>query len=454
MSNFLIGLIECSIASSVISLIYIVALPILLKRYSARWLYIIGLIITAGWLIICPFPPLHSNQTKIPVLQCISSGLIFLRDTNVISTNNNSSITGISLNYLLLFIWILGAVISIGYQIYRHWSFHKLVKRWSKTITEPTILKHWYSLKHQLGIDKNVDLRICPIVSTPMLIGVFKPTVILPANNHDYNNLTLILQHELFHLKYYDLWFKLLTLVVTVLHWFNPIVYLYAKYIALQSEIACDESIVQNADSFKRKQYSQSILNYHKAMIAPRTTLTTNFYGGKISMKKRILSIMDPKKKKSALILLCIILLGGFGIRTAFSSSPLNNNQSHSVLPIVMHYLPQELPNVIGKKQTSKLIYSGDLDDWQKTYITIDYTLSCATDISVVIINCSVTVAGENDLHTPFIVTKRDINVAKDKISIALAGYHDFGNNQRQEQEWSFDLKLVPIIITVNDIIL
>lgn len=453
MSNFLIGLIECSVTMSIISLIYLVVLPRLSKRYSARGLYTIGLIIMTGWLMTFSFPTSLSIQTKPAIIQSFSTALIRLGDTNTINHNTNNSMTEISFSKLFLSIWMLGVIISVLYHIYRHQKFRQLVKRWSKDITNPNLLQNFCSLKQQLNITKNIKLKLCPYLSTPMLIGFFKSTILLPNHDLDNNKLTLILHHELLHLKKYDLWIKLLVLVTTILHWFNPIVYLFAKHIALQSELACDQDLILDANPRTRMQYCQIILEHHKSKAYPETVMTTNFYGGKNSMKKRILSIMDSTKKKSAFLLLCISLIGILSIRTAFSNSSLNSSQNPTIIPVIIRHLHQDMSSFSGNTYTANLIYNQGTDDWQKAYITANYTLSETTNVLAIVRDCSVVIAGENDQYNPFIITKRDIDIAKDAISVSIAGYHNNENNKIQEHEWNFVIKLIPNINSVTNIL-
>ncbi|HEY8422631.1 MAG TPA: M56 family metallopeptidase, partial [Thermoclostridium sp.] len=46
-----------------------------------------------------------------------------------------------------------------------------------------------------------VKLMLNPDISSPMLVGVFRPVIFLPALNIQETDLKLILTHELMHLK-------------------------------------------------------------------------------------------------------------------------------------------------------------------------------------------------------------------------------------------------------------
>jgi hypothetical protein len=141
-----------------------------------------------------------------------------------------------------------------------------------------------------------------------MLVGVFRPVILLPPVNTADDELAFILRHELIHFKRHDLWYKALILAAAALHWFNPVVYLMAGAAALQCEISCDALVLQGADFEKRRQYGETIIGVVRNGVKFRTALSTHFYGGKKGMKSRISSIMDTNRKRTGIAVLCIVL--------------------------------------------------------------------------------------------------------------------------------------------------
>ena len=77
------------------------------------------------------------------------------------------------------------------------------------------------------GIDSEVRLLASPLAQSPMLVGFFHPTILLPSEQVPDIDARFILAHELTHFRRKDLWKKLLVLMVRCIHWFNPIVYLF-----------------------------------------------------------------------------------------------------------------------------------------------------------------------------------------------------------------------------------
>jgi beta-lactamase regulating signal transducer with metallopeptidase domain len=269
------------------------------------------LVIAVGWIF--PFRPridlsfLPAQMTDIPV-QPIINAIPSMTDAGDIV--NAPAI--IPLWLVLAAIWILGVVSVVLYHALRHGRFMKMVRRWSGPVTDLDSLGILDSLKSELGIKAQVRLSVCQSITSPMLVGFFRPAILLPPVKIAGDELPLILKHELIHFKRHDLWCKALILVATALHWFNPVVYLMAKATAAQCEISCDALVLRGADFQQRKQYGETIIGVVRNGTKLRTALSTNFYGGKKgmkTMKTRISSIMDTKRKKAGVAILCVALV-------------------------------------------------------------------------------------------------------------------------------------------------
>jgi beta-lactamase regulating signal transducer with metallopeptidase domain len=306
---------------SLVTLVYAAILPLLSKRYAAKWRYIVWLVIAAGWIF--PFRPrielslLPAQMTDIPVtpVQPIINAIPSMADAgNVVNSPET-----IPLWWVLATIWIIGVVSVVLYHALKHGHFMKLVHRWSEPVTDLESLGILDSLKSELEIKTQIGLSVCQSIPSPMLVGFFRPTILLPPVKMADDEVSLILKHELIHFQRHDLWYKAVIMTATVLHWFNPVVYIMAKATTLQCEISCDALALQGADLQKRKQYGEAIIGVVRNGAKLRTALSTNFYGGKRDMKNRISSIMDTSKKKAGVVVLCVALIAIIGAGTAFA---------------------------------------------------------------------------------------------------------------------------------------
>ncbi|ASA23191.1 M56 family metallopeptidase [Paenibacillus donghaensis] len=322
MQGFLATLLQCSVSMSLLTLVYAAIRPLLSKRYAAKWNYRVWLLLAAGWIF--PFRP----RIDLLVLPVPMPDLPVTLAQSIINTvplmgvgdsGNTWAIT--PLWRVLAAIWGCGIVSIVLYHALRHGRFMKTVRRWSEPVTDVKVLGILDSVSSELGINKPIGLSVCESVTSPMLVGFFRPVILLPPIKLSDDALSLILKHELIHFKRHDLWYKAMILTATAFHWFNPVVYLMAKAAAEQCEISCDALVLQNADHQRRMQYGETIIAVARNGTKLQIALSTKFYGGTKGLKNRISAIMDLKGKKAGILILCVALMGMIWIGSALTAA-------------------------------------------------------------------------------------------------------------------------------------
>ena len=336
MRDFLTTLLECSVSMSAVALVLMALTPLLSKRYAAKWIYSAWLIIVIG--LIVPFrfhfpAEFLRTDTVVPaVRQALSPDVGNAAAAAVQTVAANGGSPTVPWVPILFTLWLTGAAAFLVVHGFQHARFLKMVGRWGEPAGDPKTLAALEHAKVEMGIAKRVRLLICPCISSPMMIGFRAPAILLPQSPIPEDALPYILRHELVHFKRKDLWFKSLVILATSIHWFNPVLYLAARAIALQCEISCDAQVVSGTDAAGRQRYGEAILEAIRRRPRMQTAFSTNFYSGRAGMKKRIFSILDTRKKKAGIVLLCLILLGTAGTGAAFAAdrqkSPDSSRQS------------------------------------------------------------------------------------------------------------------------------
>ena len=325
MGDFLTSLVQNSIAMSIVALALMALTPILSKRYQAGWIYGTWLVIVAGFLIPFRFPiPVEigkAERISIPIQKA------FLQNAGGITAFTARSATAGEERFsafpwaaVLFAIWLSGAVLFLLAHALQHIRFLKMIRRWGEPVDSPETLSLLEKARQDLNISTHVNLALCPFISSPMMTGFKNPMILLPSPDYSAEALPCLFRHELVHYKRKDLWFKSLVILATAIHWFNPIVYLMGKAIALQCEISCDAEAVSGTGIESRKKYGETILKAIRRKPLARTAFSTNFYSGRVGMKKRILSVLDTRKKKTGVLILCVILIGTAGTGTVFAA--------------------------------------------------------------------------------------------------------------------------------------
>ncbi len=152
-----------------------------------------------------------------------------------------------------------------------------------------------------LGIKQQVQLRYMNIenADSPAAIGIFRPKVFLPrriVEQWSLKEIEPILLHELAHIKRYDLVVNWLQMIVQVVYFFHPLVWLANWKIRQLREEICDDVAIQHIGT-ERKRYGKSIL---RVMEETRHEPAFGFAGigfveRKSSLARRIVRIMSDK---------------------------------------------------------------------------------------------------------------------------------------------------------------
>jgi Antirepressor regulating drug resistance, predicted signal transduction N-terminal membrane component len=315
------NVIEVSLTISAVIVILLLLLPWIHKKYSYKWRYWVWLVLAVRLLI--PFnlslpkapiklvQPSYNVEFNIPVqngapgqMQSNTSGLQPAEDSTAVRT-----VRTVTLSEMLPIVWVLGIALFLLYHISGYLLFRRSILHFSRPIEDRQIAEMWLEMKDKLKIRKDIEILLCKNIQSPMMTGFFKPVLLLPGLDFKSSELKIILNHELIHYKRRDIWYKLLLTCANGIHWFNPLVYIMAAISNKDIEMVCDSEMVKSSDAAFRKEYGETILSAVRKGNLRRAAFSTNFYGGKKTMKERFSNIFDMGKKRRGIMTLCILLV-------------------------------------------------------------------------------------------------------------------------------------------------
>lgn len=96
----------------------------------------------------------------------------------------------------------------------------------------------------------------------PMLVGPFRPRLLLPLSLRDIDPLQrdLIVAHELTHWRRGDLWWLAACAPLQVLCWFNPVMRLLRTRLSWAQELGCDRDVLRGRPQVQRKAYAAALV--------------------------------------------------------------------------------------------------------------------------------------------------------------------------------------------------
>lgn len=183
-------------------------------------------------------------------------------------------------------------------------------------VSQSDYLSIFDRVKEEVGIKKNITLLCANDVETICTLGVFQKYIIIPEEGLTEEEIYYSLKHELIHVKRSDVTWRYIGLLAVLLHWFNPLAYLYFYVMSVYCEQSCDAILVQNLDKAARKRYGQLIINMAQEDGFGKRNYQTYLGGSKKVIECRLINLLENRKKKRmermlSLLLGTVILFGG-----------------------------------------------------------------------------------------------------------------------------------------------
>lgn len=161
--------------------------------------------------------------------------------------------SGFKILHFLLILWSTGIVFNLGRFIYNYRKILNFIKLCSNELICTEIDGRKI---HVLKIDKE---------SSPFVIGLFKPIVILPSLQLTEKDFKFILKHECIHISNRDLFIKYFYELFVIIYWWNPAVYLFRNHVNQILEIRTDEILTSSYNIEQRFDYIETLIKVSEA---------------------------------------------------------------------------------------------------------------------------------------------------------------------------------------------
>jgi beta-lactamase regulating signal transducer with metallopeptidase domain len=180
------------------------------------------------------------------------------------------------------------------------------LRRWTYA-ARPAIDPHWQRVmdRETAGLNRPLRLLVSPYAATPLSWGVVPAWILIGPATHDRpEQAEAVIAHELAHIRRFD-W---LTLVVarltTALFWFNPLVWLVARQLMRDVELAADAEALGRID---RYDYAQALLAVAGGGLAHREANGMAFT--RTALARRISTALDGGAGRRMRPLVPVLLL-------------------------------------------------------------------------------------------------------------------------------------------------
>ncbi len=196
-------------------------------------------------------------------------------------------------------LWAAGALLVLSRLLIGMARVQRLARR-ARPVHEPEWLDSLGELSRKLGIAAPVSLLKSDTVTLPMTWGLLRPVVLLPrdAGGWPPERRRVVLLHELAHVKRRDCLTQVLAQAACALHWFNPLVWLAARRLAIERERACDDQVLELGT--RPSDYAGHLLDVARSLHERQSwALAAVALARRSQFEGRLVAILDPGVRRA-----------------------------------------------------------------------------------------------------------------------------------------------------------
>src|SRR5262245_18612271 len=146
-----------------------------------------------------------------------------------------------------------------------------------------------------------VSLALSDEVSSPILLGVLRPMILLPANIAGWTSpaeRNAMLRHELAHIERRDHYVNLFQTILGAAFFFHPLARYACRQLTVEREMACDDQVV--GSGVEAETYAESIIKVAERSIAlvgaPGGVRQLALFGARHILERRIEMILNKDR--------------------------------------------------------------------------------------------------------------------------------------------------------------
>lgn len=232
----------------------------------------------------------------------------------------------INLAFIIVLLWAIGAAVIFFKHLQRYHRFRHLLD--VLPVAEDTHLYDIFAKANVTNRLRSIKIIVHDSVQSPAITGFMKPVIILPNIKFNDEELYGIFMHESAHYKLCHHWIKLITEVICICFWWNPLFKELLSEVEHALELHSDKTVCAKLNNGQQRKYLMGIikvaenLHYPKVVSSCSCSLVAEKDGEKLQQRfKMILEGYYHKKRKMNFITIPV-LLSVFLLSYAFIFQP------------------------------------------------------------------------------------------------------------------------------------
>lgn len=200
--------------------------------------------------------------------------------------------------YELVICWLIGAALLM-IRFAGGWIYTERLRSTARIVMDKEWRVRFGVLTTKLNISQSVEFRETARILTPMVIGAFRPVVLIPfglLTGFPVSQIEAILAHELAHIRRNDYLVNMLQSLIEVVFFFHPALWWISEKIRTEREHCCDDIALSICKD--KMSLAKALVKVAEWQSAPHLAMA--FASKKPLLLQRISRVLgiDPKPKR------------------------------------------------------------------------------------------------------------------------------------------------------------
>lgn len=172
------------------------------------------------------------------------------------------------------------------------------------------------------AVDEGGGVWSCDGVSSPFILGIFRPRIILPSSLGERER-EMALAHERAHLGRFDHVWKPLGFLLLSLNWYNPAIWIAFVLLCRDIEFACDERVIRTLGEEAKTPYSLALID---ASVSRASISACPLAFGEKDVKERVKNVLNYKKTAFWVIIAAVAVCAALAV--FFLTDPISKKDA------------------------------------------------------------------------------------------------------------------------------
>jgi len=253
---------------------------------------------------------------------------------------------GVSWKVWSMLVWLGGFVLIVLWTVVRLARLRQVLDLHGEDSLPPEWMRDLIaSAASRLGLRTVPVVRVSPYVRSPGLFGAFRPVVVMPAGSTEAvsrQEAEHILLHEFAHLKRGDPFAHALSLALSLLYWFNPLLWIVQRRTKHLREVCCDATVAACLRD-QTPAYRRTLLGVARHVLDMPAQRGLGFLGvaedasGMVA-RLRWLEKSTWRNRRVRFVVIAVLVLGAMGCVLPMARTPADQSAP------VRHAPPPVLP--------------------------------------------------------------------------------------------------------------